>query len=123
VSEHRIDLQPDLRPHQHGPTPMLYCGKAIGSSNSPIFAAARWLLDNGAAWPDDTVVTYRRSGHGETLCMAGKAGELAKWTVSESDHGSPSLQLVRWRPFPTAAGAPKTPETGLPATPVPATLV
>ena len=76
---------------------MVYNGKAIGASNSPIYAAARWLLDNGAAFPDDTVSTYR----GETLCMSGKAGELAKRTVEENNHGNPSLTLRRWRAFQT----------------------
>jgi hypothetical protein len=71
MASHRIDLQ--LLPHGHGKTPMAHNGKIIGSSGSPIYAAARWLLDNGVAWPDDTVATYR----GETLCLSGKAGELA----------------------------------------------
>jgi hypothetical protein len=39
---------------------MLYQGKDIGRSDEPILAAARWLLDNRAAWLDETVVTYRR---------------------------------------------------------------
>ena len=88
---------------------MLYQGKAIGASNSPIYAGARWLLDNGVAWPDDVVSTYR----GETLCMSGKAGELAKWTVEEAKHGNPSLVLRRWKAFePLGEGslAPETPE-------------
>jgi hypothetical protein len=40
-------------------------------------ALAHWLLANGHASPDDTVATYR----GETLCMSGKAGELAPITL------------------------------------------
>jgi hypothetical protein len=61
MTEHRIDLRPDLRPNGRrcGPMPMFYQGKDIGSSNTPIFAAARWLLENNAAFPDDTIATYR----------------------------------------------------------------
>jgi hypothetical protein len=99
---HRIDLQAPKK--SYGKTLMRSNGKDIGASNSPIFAAARWLLDNNAAFEDDTVETYR----GNTLCMSGKAGELAKWTVQENAHGNPSLQLACWRPFPTAAVRPRT---------------
>jgi hypothetical protein len=94
MSTHRIDLLP--LPRRQGRTPMRYNGKDIGKSDAPIFAAARWLLANNAAWPEDTVATYR----GETLCISGKAGELAKWTVCERDNGKPSLELARYRPFP-----------------------
>jgi hypothetical protein len=107
MTARRIDLLP--LPKRQGRTPMLYQGKAIGASNSPIYAGARWLLDNGLAWPDDVVSTYR----GETLCMSGKAGELAKWTVEEAKHGNPSLILRRWKAFePLGEGslAPETPE-------------
>lgn len=45
---HRVDLLP--LPKRHGRTPMVYNGKVIGASNSPIYAAARWPLDNGLAW-------------------------------------------------------------------------
>jgi hypothetical protein len=65
------------RGRRHGPKTMLYQGKNIGHSDEPILAAARWLLDNRAAWLDETVVTYR----GETLCMSGKVGEMAKLPV------------------------------------------
>jgi hypothetical protein len=82
---------------------MRYNGKDIGASNSPIFAAARRLLANNAAWPDDTVATYR----GEALCMSGKAGELAKWTVKERDKGR--LSLEPWCAFPGTAQIPSSP--------------
>jgi hypothetical protein len=95
MTTHRVDLLP--LPKRHGRTPMVYNGKVIGASNSPIYAAARWPLDNGLAWPDDIVETYR----GETLCMSGKAGELAKWTVEEAKHGNPSLVLRSWKAFET----------------------
>jgi hypothetical protein len=46
----------------------------------------------------DRVEAYR----GDTLCGSGKAGELAKWTVRENDHGNPSMQSVGSR-FPQRA--------------------
>jgi AAA domain len=46
-------------------------------------------------------------GYGKTLCMSGKAGELAKWTVRENDHGNPSLWLVKYVPFLAATVRPK----------------
>jgi hypothetical protein len=88
---HRIDLQAPEK--GHGKTRMSYLGEPIGTSDSPIFAAARWLLANGHAKPSDTVATFR----GETLCMSGNAGELAKWTVQEGDRRG--LQMVRYMPF------------------------
>jgi hypothetical protein len=93
--DYRIDLLP--LPNGHGKTPMLFKGRFIGVSNSPIDAAARWLLDNGLACPDDVVSTYR----GETLCMTGKVGELAKWMVVENNQGNPSIILQRWKAFGT----------------------
>jgi hypothetical protein len=83
---------------------MCYRGQLIGRAHPPIFAAARWLLANGKADPGDRVEAYR----GDTLCGSGKAGELAKWTVRENDHGNPSMQLVRWKPFPSTRTRPKT---------------
>jgi hypothetical protein len=111
MTEHRIDLRPDLRPNGRrcGPMPMFYQGKDIGSSNTPIFAAARWLLENNAAFPDDTIATYRG---GNRPCLSGKVGEMAKWTVEENDSGNPSLRLRHWKAFPAGTGAPKTAETG-----------
>jgi len=108
VSDHRIGLLP--LPKRHGKTPMAYNGKAIGVSNSPLYAAARWLLDNGLAWPDDMVLAYR----GETLCISGKAGELAKWTVEENKLGNPSLVLRHWKAFQTLGEGSLAAETPAP---------
>src|SRR5262249_51364521 len=108
----KVDHRIDLLPHEKGydGAQMFYHGKKIGfASSGAIYAAARWLLDNGAAWPDDIVATYR----GETQCMSGKAGELAKWRVTQNDHGNPSLQLVRWKPFPAPTSGSKFPKSGL----------
>jgi hypothetical protein len=103
VTVRRIYLRPDLRPggKTWGKTPMVYQGEVIGSAHDPEYAAARWLLDNDKALPTDKLETYR----GETLCMSGTIGKLAKWTVTEHEdpgkHHRPTLELVRWRPSHT----------------------
>jgi hypothetical protein len=74
---------------------MSYRGEVIGQSDQPIYAAARWPLDRGIAEPGDEIATYR----GETLCMSGNVGDLAKWTVEELKKGKPSLRLAAWKPF------------------------
>jgi hypothetical protein len=91
----------------HGKTPMFYQGKVIGSSHSPIYAAARWLLENGLANSDDEVATYR----GSTPCQSGKVGELAKRTVEEAKHGNPSLIFRRWKAFRHGAVEPPAART------------
>jgi hypothetical protein len=53
-----MDLWPPK--NGHGKTLMFYRGQPIGASDSPIYAAARWLLANGHAGPNDTVATYRQ---------------------------------------------------------------
>jgi hypothetical protein len=72
MTTHRIDLQAPEK--GRGKTRMVYLGRPIGTSDSPIFAAARWLLANGHASLDEKSPPIAR---GETLCMSGKAGELA----------------------------------------------
>jgi hypothetical protein len=99
---HRIDLRPDTR--GYGPPVMLYNGQSIGKSNAPIYTAARWLLDNKVARPDDIVETWQDG----MLAMYGNADELAKWTVTEDDTG---LHVRRWKPFPTVRVAPRIDET------------
>jgi hypothetical protein len=108
MTEHRIDILP--RPNRrHGPEPIAYHGKAIGKSKEPILTAARWLLENNAAFPEDTIETYRPNG---VLSMSGIVGQLAKLTVEERDGGNPSLRLRRWRPFSAGTLAPETSKTG-----------
>jgi len=98
---HRIDLQSDKR--GYGADTLVHNGKAVGKSEKPIYAAARWLLENNAAFAGDTVATYR----GNTLSMSGIVGDLAKLTVVEHDdpgrHGRPTLEIVPWSAFPTHA--------------------
>ncbi len=75
----------------------------IEPRGSHIYAAARRLLAAGAD-PADTVETWRKG----PLCMSGKIGELAEWTIRENKHGNPTLQLVHWEAFPTIRVAPRT---------------
>jgi hypothetical protein len=117
MSMFRINLRPDMRPPTgwrrsgepvacgHGKTPMLYGQELIGHSHAPIYAAARWLLDNGVAQPGDTVGTFRDG----RLCMSGEACELAKRTVIEDDDGNPTFQLRGYKPFPTTTVRSRTP--------------
>lgn len=114
MTVHRIDLRPDLRKEGHGKTPMLYNGKVIGSSDQPEYAAARWLLDNNAAMPEDKLETYR----GEVPCMSGAIGQLAKWTIEETKHGNPTFKLRRWKALEIAEVRSPAPETHPPVHPV-----
>jgi hypothetical protein len=80
-------------------------GEVIGQSTQPLHAAARWLLDNGIADARDEIATYR----GETLSMHGIVGDMAKFTVEESD-GKP-LRSRPWKPFSRGDVAARTAET------------
>jgi hypothetical protein len=91
---------------------MVYRGEAIGSARAPIHTAARYLLDNGLAAPDDIVATYR----GGILCTSGLAGELAKLTVAEHDHCNPTFKLRPYKPFPSKPVRPEMAEEGAAAT-------
>jgi hypothetical protein len=122
VELHRIDLRPELRPQTgydrndrrmprgYGATPMSYRGEVFGQSNQPLYAAARWLLDQGIASPSDEVATYR----GETMSMHGVVGDLAKLTVIEHDdpgkHRRPTLELRPWKPWNANAVGRRTAE-------------
>jgi hypothetical protein len=115
MTVHRIDLRPDLP--GGGKTPMVYLGALMFMRNE--YVAARWLLGTGRALPTDRLETYR----GDMLCMSGVVGKLAKWTVLEHDdpgkHNRPTLELARWRPFPTHAVGSPAPETHPQVHPVP----
>ena len=86
---------------------MLYNGKRIGASDQPEYAAARWLLANNAALPEDRLETYR----GGMLCMSGIVGKLAEWTVEETKHGNPTFKLRPYRPFSTVEERPPAAKT------------
>jgi hypothetical protein len=104
LMKHRIDILPRPNDAKHGPEPVAYHGKVIGKSKEPILTAARWLLENNAASPDDRIETYRNG----KLSLSGIVGECAKWTVRERDDGKPSLSLTRWKAFPHETGCAST---------------
>jgi hypothetical protein len=86
VKTHRIDLTdaPEDK------AKMSYSGRDLGLSRQPLFAAARKLLAEGLAEPDDRIETWR----GETKCLSGPVWAAAKLSV---DAGRPAF--TRWRPF------------------------
>jgi len=106
---HRIGILPRHDDRRYGQEPIAYQGKEIGKSKEPILTAARWLLDNGAAFPEDTIETYRNG----KLSLSGVVGKLAKLTVRENDHG---MQLVRWMPFSHNSVFSRTGKNDQPAT-------
>jgi hypothetical protein len=108
MTVHRIDILPDKR--GYGRPAMIYNGKPVGKSNSPIYAAARWLLDHGAALPADMIETWGSDG---ILSMYGIAGELSKWTVVENDDGDPTFELRRYKPFPSSTVGPRAAKNSL----------
>ena len=78
--EWKIELIPTIRGDM---VRMIVNGEAIGYSHEPVYAAARWLLRNGKASPEDLLTTYR----GETPCMTGIVGQLATQTVQDTPEG------------------------------------
>lgn len=89
--KHRIDLLP--HPRGYNGAIAFFRGRKIGLFDAPLCEAARWLLREGIASRDDWIGAWR----GETPCMAGKAGELAKWTVRETSEGG--LYWARYVPM------------------------
>jgi hypothetical protein len=81
-----------------------------GDYSATIYGAARRLLADGAD-PADTIETWRNGKRS----MSGRIGELAKWTVRRNDHGNPSMQLVKYRPFSSIDVRPRTAEIMPPA--------
>jgi hypothetical protein len=80
------------------------------SKEDCIHRAARRLLADGIAKPGDTVEAWR----GEILCLTGVAWRLAEWAVVESDRGSPTFSLRRYKAFPVGTVGPRTAETLIP---------
>lgn len=104
MASHRIDLERNRR--GFGGYTMLYDGVLIGKSEQPIYAAARWLLANGAK-PLDTVETWRKG----QISMKSTVGEAAKWTVTETQSGKPSLYLRRYEAYSGPRVGSQTAET------------
>lgn len=87
---HRVDLSPT---HRGDRADMVVNGRAIGNSRVPLCDAARVLLGEGVASPDDTITTFR----GDTPCLFGRVGAAAGQTVSEPPRGG--LRFSRWQAF------------------------
>ena len=91
-----------LIPHRHGQ--MFACelpnGMRIKPMKVPIFGAARALLALG--FTPDTLLEFRHVGS-DIIAASGIVGELAKWTIEETDKSS--LNKRRWRPFEDAASS------------------
>ncbi len=77
-------------------------GKDYGTSNTPLFTAARLLLAEGRH--PDTVLQMRHAGS-SILSMKGRIGKLAGLTVIETNARRPSLG--RYKPFSRATGEPQ----------------
>lgn len=83
----------ELKPAPRGKAEMYLNGDYIGVSSEPLFAAARWLLANNLAKPEDKLGIYRD----EMLCISGPVGLSAKLTVAEEKRGG--MHLTEWRSF------------------------
>ena len=68
----------------------------LGPTRSPLYATARELLKRG--FEPDRLMTIRLTGRDYDSFEPRPIGELAKWTVQESDRGG--LQRREWVPFP-----------------------
>ena len=73
-------------------------GECLVTSRDSVHAAARELLARGFA--PETLLEFRHRGVGY-VATRGQVGELARWTVTESDKSG--LRRVLWQPFPGRA--------------------
>jgi hypothetical protein len=69
--------------------------KLVVVSRQPLYDSARALLDLGVA--PDTLLTVRHVGKDHDSFVPRPIGELAKWTIVDSDRGG--LQRREWRPY------------------------
>lgn len=106
---HQIEVGREVYTLNTAKAPMTYRGEVIGSSRQPIYDAARYLLDNNLASPDDMIETWR----GGVLCMFGVVGEIAKRTVMERRNG---LVETAFQPFDPSVMPARKPVTGVGAT-------
>ena len=71
-------------------------GTRLKPIRSVMYATARALRERGV--PDTELVEYRHAGS-KIIAASGTVGELAQWTVTESD--TDGLQKRPYVPFPT----------------------
>ena len=97
--QHRIEIA--AVKHKYAAS---YLGERIGEWRVPECDAARWLLANGKAASDDTLVSCRNG----RPALTGSVGWLADKTVLEGEKDSP--RFAKWRPFAMApSDRPATP--------------
>ena len=94
TAEHRVDLKPAAR--RPGMDEWSYLGVVRGVSREPLFAAARWLLEQGLASPGDRIVDYR----GGLGCLSAKVGVAAGLTVAEPSKGG--IRFARYKAWEPA---------------------
>ena len=92
---HRIDIAPARRGKSGIAYVASFQGEIIGSTPNPIFVAARWLLENGKAAPDDRLTTYCDDKPRFTAKVSWAAARTVRETETQGPH------FVKWRPFPT----------------------
>jgi hypothetical protein len=86
--EHRIEIAAVKLKYA-----VTYRGEKIGEWRVPECDSARWLLANGKAARDDTLISCRNG----RPAMTGSAGWFADQTVLENEKEGP--RFVKWRPF------------------------
>lgn len=92
MKTHKVHL---TRTNLAGKCAMTYDGLSLGMSKTPLFSAARRLLQWRMAKPEDRIETYRDN----ILSMAGPVLAAAKLTVhEETTDGKPRFAI--WKPFP-----------------------
>jgi hypothetical protein len=79
MKTHRIDLSPAADDRAR----MSYGGIDMGTSRQPLLDAARKLLNEGLAMPQDRIETWR----GTTFCLGASVGIAANMTVRETGYG------------------------------------
>src|SRR4051794_40980760 len=93
MKTHKVHL---VRTNKGGKCRMAYNGRLLGVSKTPLFSAARKLLQLELAQPEDRIEAYRDN----ILSMAGPVGAAARLTVDESA-GSGTPRFAIWKPFPS----------------------
>lgn len=81
-------------PAHRGRYRMLLDQEDLGPSRTPLYAAARVLLDRGAD-PEATLAMHHAGS--SIVAMHGRIGKLAGWSILENDDYGP--RRVRYRPF------------------------
>lgn len=76
-------------------------GEDIGTTDTPLYDAARVLMDRGH---DPNAIVATRHAGSATIAMFGRIGRLSGLTVSEPASGG--IRVVRHRPMPASFATP-----------------